>query len=228
MRDNELTCVCTPSLLLLPYRPSYVPKYHTWMSDPALLEATSSEPLTLEEEYAAQASWVEDPSKCTFIVFDRAQHGQAAQVHLGDGCTTAGMCGDVNLFLLDALSVAQDYFGGQQQQQQGARAAEVMVMIADVAYRRRGLAVEAVKGMLWYGLHTLGITRFVAKIGEGNLPSLTLFTEKLGFRVAKRVPAFAEVHLVWESSGGGGGEDGWGVTLLPCSPPSTDSSTKQH
>jgi hypothetical protein len=48
-----------------------VDTYHGWMADPALQAATASEPLTLEEEYAMQRTWLEDEDKCTFIVLDR-------------------------------------------------------------------------------------------------------------------------------------------------------------
>jgi len=57
--------------VLVPYRPQHVPRYHEWMRDPALLEATASEPLSLEEEYEMQSSWKDDDRKCTFIVLDR-------------------------------------------------------------------------------------------------------------------------------------------------------------
>ncbi|XP_057856665.2 GCN5-related N-acetyltransferase 9 isoform X4 [Cryptomeria japonica] len=48
-------------VVLVPYMQQHVPTYHEWMQDPALLQATGSEPLTLEEEYAMQESWVVDP-----------------------------------------------------------------------------------------------------------------------------------------------------------------------
>lgn len=66
---------------LRPYLKAYIPKYHEWMCDKELLELTGSEPLTLAEELANQKSWLEDPTKYTFIVF----HEET-------------MVGDVNLF----------------------------------------------------------------------------------------------------------------------------------
>ncbi|CAL5342321.1 unnamed protein product [Camellia sinensis] len=55
-------------VILVPYMKEHVPKYHQWMQDPALLQATGSEPLTLDEEYQMQLSWTQDPHKQTFIV----------------------------------------------------------------------------------------------------------------------------------------------------------------
>ncbi len=48
-------------------------KYHEWMQDPTLLDATSSEPLTLQEEIQMQTSWREDDTKCTFIILAREE-----------------------------------------------------------------------------------------------------------------------------------------------------------
>jgi RimJ/RimL family protein N-acetyltransferase len=202
----------------LPYRRAFVPLYHTWMADPYLLETTASERLTEAEEYEAQRSWVTDPLKCTFIVFDHAAHlagcgsGGAGAPALGVG--TQGMLGDTNLFLLDAASVASDYFGGVAC---SGGAAEVMVMVAEPAYRRRGYAQRAVQALLWYGATALRLRRFVAKVSEDNAPSLALFTVKLGFTVAKRVAAFKEVHLVLEvgEPAEGAAQD---FTLTPCPP----------
>ncbi|EOX93426.1 Acyl-CoA N-acyltransferases superfamily protein isoform 3 [Theobroma cacao] len=48
-------------VIMVPYMEAHVPKYHVWMQDPALLQATGSEPLSLQEEYDMQLSWNEDP-----------------------------------------------------------------------------------------------------------------------------------------------------------------------
>ena len=229
MRDNWKTAVvCSGNcggteedsgLLLLPYRRSFVPTYHAWMADPYLLAATSSERLTECEEFAAQRAWVDDPQKCTFIVFDRALHEGACAAAAGGGlaygCSVQGMVGDANLFLLDSDVVAQDYFGGAQC---AGGAAEVMVMIAEAAYRRRGYARRAVAALMWYGATALGLRRFVAKISEDNAPSLALFVHKLGFREVRRVAAFGEVHLALELGEGGAGLGSEAFTLAPCEP----------
>ena len=85
MRVNEALALQGERCRLVPYRAHHVPAYHAWMQDAAILEATASEPLTLEEEYSMCASWRDDADKCTFIV----------EV---DGAPV----GDVNLFLNDA------------------------------------------------------------------------------------------------------------------------------
>jgi RimJ/RimL family protein N-acetyltransferase len=230
MRDNWLECVCTRRLLLQPYRRALVPAYHAWMRDEALRASTSSDALTFAEELAAQRAWRDDASKCTFIVFDRAEHegargdggggaGGGVGISSGDNVSTAGMCGDVNLFLLDAADVRDAYFGGAAGA--GGGAAEVMVMVADVRYRRRGYAAEATRALMRYGAARLGLRRFVAKIDAGNAPSLALFAA-LGFAVAKRVDAFHELHLVRELRGddaaadaGAVGDDAWAVVPWP-------------
>lgn len=61
-------------VILVPYMKEHVPKYHQWMQDPALLQATASEPLTLEQEYDMQLSWTKDPlSVSSFsLIFQKA------------------------------------------------------------------------------------------------------------------------------------------------------------
>ncbi|MQM03310.1 hypothetical protein Taro_036087, partial [Colocasia esculenta] len=58
-------------VVLVPYMREHVPRYHQWMQDSALLLATGSEPLSLEEEYRMHLSWIQDPNKHTFIVLDK-------------------------------------------------------------------------------------------------------------------------------------------------------------
>jgi len=47
--------------LMVPYMREHVPRYHDWMQDPALLEATASEPLSLSQEFEVHRSWTLDP-----------------------------------------------------------------------------------------------------------------------------------------------------------------------
>ncbi|KAL2268617.1 hypothetical protein VTJ83DRAFT_3463 [Remersonia thermophila] len=68
MKLNENCAISTDQVLLVPYDPHHVLTYHGWMADPAIQEATASEPLTLEEEYENQQSWRASHDKLTFIV----------------------------------------------------------------------------------------------------------------------------------------------------------------
>ena len=61
----------TYAILNNPSGPEHLPNYHEWMQDPFLLEATASEPLTMEEEIEMQKEWRDDEKKCTFIILAR-------------------------------------------------------------------------------------------------------------------------------------------------------------
>lgn len=86
MRENHDTVIVGERVLLVPYKPEHVPRYHEWMKDPALQESTASEPLSLEEEYDMQRAWATDPDKLTFIVLDRSLPDTA-----GTGCQGGAM-----------------------------------------------------------------------------------------------------------------------------------------
>ncbi|PKU87730.1 hypothetical protein MA16_Dca023573 [Dendrobium catenatum] len=58
--------------ILVPYMREHVPKYHEWMKDPALLLATGSEPLTLDQEYEMHLSWTKDPNSIPLLSFSRS------------------------------------------------------------------------------------------------------------------------------------------------------------
>ncbi|CAI8597928.1 unnamed protein product [Vicia faba] len=163
-------------VILVPYMESHVPKYHEWMQNPSLLQATASEPLSLEQEYQMQLSWSSDLNKETFIILDKDlligtfSHGQP---HV------QAMVGDVNIFMNDINN---------------PQIAEIEIMIAEQSSRRKGLGKESVLMMMAFAIHNLGINIFQVKIGESNLQSINLF-RKLGFLEASHSNIFKEVTL---------------------------------
>ena len=186
MRVNESLLVQGPLVRLVPYRREHVPQYHTWMQDPALLEQTCSEPLSLEEEFANQKSWHEDECKLTFIVC-------AVAPGLPVDDLTLGMVGDVNAFF-----TPWDAESDQPAEEAGAAEApllaEVEIMVADASQRRRGLGRQALLLFLQYVAELPRVSGLCAKIGEDNAPSLRLF-DALGFVEHKRMAVFQQVEL---------------------------------
>ncbi|XP_057735759.1 GCN5-related N-acetyltransferase 9 [Arachis stenosperma] len=168
-------------VILVPYMESHVPKYHSWMQDPSLLEATASEPLSLDQEYHMQLSWSQDLNKETFIVLDKDllvgnfSHGEP---HV------EAMVGDVNIFMNDL---------------DNPHMAEIEVMIAEPKSRGKGLGKESVLIMMAFSIESLGINVFRVKIGESNEASLNLF-KKLGFVQTSYSNIFREVTLEWQVS----------------------------
>ncbi|XP_049359218.1 uncharacterized protein LOC125823898 [Solanum verrucosum] len=163
-------------VILVPYMREHVPKYHEWMQDPLLLQATGSEPLTLEQEYEMQLSWTQDPLKQTFIVLDRElivgnfTHGEP---HV------EAMVGDVNIYVNDL---------------DDPQMAEVEIMIAEPKSRGKGLGKESVLMMMTFAVDNLKIHTFRVKIGELNQASLSLF-QKLGFNETSYSKIFNEMTL---------------------------------
>lgn len=139
-------------------------------------------------------------AELTFIVFDASEtkvteadvaaadaptEASAAAVAVRSADELTGMCGDVNIFMLDAdhcddyvavsgataaaaaapaasdasaagtsavdSSVASGAVAAAGGAARAPVTAEIMVMMADAAYRRKGLAVEAVLAMMRYG-----------------------------------------------------------------------------
>ncbi|KAK1269340.1 hypothetical protein QJS04_geneDACA005250 [Acorus gramineus] len=166
-------------VILVPYMRAHVERYHQWMEDPSLLEATASEPLTLEEEYQMHLSWTLDPNKQTFIVLDKDMiRGGFVE---GEPRVEA-MAGDVNIYMNDPDDL---------------RVAEIEIMIAEQKSRGKGLGKEAVLMMMAFAIKKFDIQRFRAKIGESNVASLNLF-QKLGFEEVSRSGIFKEVTLELE------------------------------
>ncbi|KAL6137018.1 hypothetical protein ACLB2K_062313 [Fragaria x ananassa] len=69
MKGKESVSLEGKKVILVPYMKEHVPKYHEWMQDPALLQATGSEPLTLDQEYQMQLTWTQDPNSYLSLSF---------------------------------------------------------------------------------------------------------------------------------------------------------------
>ncbi|CCM02707.1 uncharacterized protein FIBRA_04813 [Fibroporia radiculosa] len=228
MRCNENTIIVDKDVVLVPYRPEHVAKYHEWMTSAELRELTASEPLTLEEEYEMQQKWQTDEDtdsawptnndpdlplhaspirkhpELTFIILARPRDADdpsaPSTLTHADGddnldIHSLPMVGDVNLFL-KGTPEDEDF------------EAEAEVMIAEPAFRRRGLALAALELMLSYATSPSAPAplpvpreRLVARIAETNEPSVRLF-ERLGFAVTRRVEVFQELEMRWGAKEG--------------------------
>ncbi len=67
-------------------------------------------------------------------------------------------------------------------------------MIAEPAYRSKGIGQEASCMMMLYGAQQFGIRRFFCKIQETNIASLSLF-KRLGFVECGYAACFKEFEL---------------------------------
>ncbi|PFH48042.1 hypothetical protein AMATHDRAFT_76923 [Amanita thiersii Skay4041] len=219
MKVTEGTVLVGDKVLLVPYRPEHVPKYHAWMLDEELRRLTASEPLSLEEEYEMQRKWQVDEDKLTFIILAKSD-GSEVSLASGDEMVMPSdprlaalpMVGDVNMFLSGTRPPPpqiQEAVDGDEED----FSAEVEIMIAEPDYRRRGLAYEALQLMLSYATGTpelfktqllqrsesplcIPARHLLTRITESNMASIKLF-EKLGFEITKRVAVFGEVEMRW-------------------------------
>ncbi|GHJ89205.1 hypothetical protein NliqN6_5607 [Naganishia liquefaciens] len=217
MRLNENTAIVGDSVVLVPYRKEHVEQYHEWMKSPELLEATASDPLSLDEEREMQQKWHLDQDKFTFIILARSADDVSPP--LPQDLHTLKMIGDVNLFLPNG--VQEDV--------------ECEIMIAEKEYRGRGIAAEALSLMLNYVTSPISFpattsTRtdplpalipphtypFLVRIGASNTASIRLFAS-LGFTRVKLVRAFDEVEMrfgwVPAADGDDAEEDGQGRVM---------------
>jgi RimJ/RimL family protein N-acetyltransferase len=208
-------------VLLVPYERSHVLKYHGWMQDPAIQDATASEPLSLEEEYDNQESWRTSPDKLTFIVCQPLPSTSLNSSHVvaGEVDSPAHMIGDINFFI----------YPSEEEDKEGLYEGEVDIMIAEPAHRSKGIGKEAVSAFLWWIIrHSEGITEefnreteeggggmdlVMARIKKENEGSIRLF-KSLGFEQVGDVNYFGEIKLVlskelFASFAGGGAARGF-------------------
>ena len=169
MRANEALALQGECCRLVPYCPHHVPAYHEWMQDPAMLEATASEPLTLAQEYAMCSSWREDDDKCTFIV----------EV---DGVPV----GDVNLFLNDpddSKAAEIEVMVAVESARRRGVAADALRMLQSWACGRLGLRTFRAK----VGHANAPSLALFHKLGYALVSSSAVFEEVCAF-TARRFP----------------------------------------
>ncbi|XP_050665895.1 alpha/beta-tubulin-N-acetyltransferase 9 isoform X2 [Leptidea sinapis] len=171
MLINSNLKIVSRNIILVPYTPLHVIKYHNWMKSKELQNLTASEPLSLSEEYEMQKSWKEDDDKCTFIILDKDKY-------LKCNDEVDSMIGDTNIFITDK-ALAQG---------------EIEIMIAEESARGKKYGWEAVTTMLWFGAKYIKLKRYEAKISMSNTVSIRMFT-KLGFVEVSRSNVFQEVTL---------------------------------
>jgi len=159
--------------VLVPYKVLHVVKYHEWMQSPELQRLTSSEPLSLEEEFEMQTTWVNDDDKCTFIILDKFMFEQS-------NCEVSSMIGDINLYFGDSSNCSE---------------AELSIMIAEPAHRGSGRGKEVVQMVMLFAMEIIKVTTFVAKIKYDNYGSQQMF-EKLGFKEECRSDIFQEITFI--------------------------------
>lgn len=214
MPANIGIAISTTSILLVPYESSHVPTYHEWMQEPAIQEATASEPLSIDEEYEMQQSWRQDHDKLTFIAClpipshpntnPDAPPSEGTKIQAGAHDGPERMIGDVNLFLSQSDEDEEGCIG------------ELELMIAPLSARRRGYGRATIimflhyiqthllsilseyKSKLGSGVEKMRHLQLRVKIGSRNNKSIALF-ESLGFmKVAESPNYFGEFELVLE------------------------------
>ncbi|KAH8849387.1 N-acetyltransferase 9 [Schistosoma japonicum] len=203
MRLNQETVLETTRLFMVPYLPIYVPKYHNWMKDSWLRESTSSELLSLDEEFNAQQQWCNSNDRLTFILLNKQlyhdywllKNAKNQLIDLlqfnnekysdNENAEIFSMIGDVNLFITYSHSI-NDIEG------------ELSVMIAESSYRGQGLAAEALASILEYSGRYLPmkLTSLVAKVSMNNEKSIRFFRNRLKFIERSRNTVFNEIEFV--------------------------------
>ncbi|KAJ5708262.1 hypothetical protein N7488_008063 [Penicillium malachiteum] len=212
---NAETALSTSKVLLVPYSSWHVPRYHEWMQDEEIQEATASEPLTLDEEYSMQRSWRRDADKLTFISCRPISQDRTKESVQLTPADEAGenMVGDINLFLRvddgdegdeipQLVGELELMIAEKLNQRKGFGKASVLAFMRYIVERQTEILDEFVRGsdvsveqrekLVQSAAATGGVMRFQClsvKIGQANSRSLALF-ESLGFAKVSEEPSF--------------------------------------
>ncbi|PGH15661.1 hypothetical protein AJ79_02255 [Helicocarpus griseus UAMH5409] len=220
MLINEKTALSSSRVLLVPYSKHHVPRYHEWMKDPEIQQATASEPLSLSEEYAMQTSWRTDADKLTFIVclpvHDTLSQSPTSILTDPSIDAPAAMLGDVNMFLrVDEEDEGEDGGNGASD---SIVVGEIELMIAEKAKQGRGFGRAALICFLKYiseheseivsgfvgSTLTTSSTGSVAGVGRstgGKAQNLAYLSAKIGADNVRSLALFESVGFKTVSEG---------------------------
>ncbi|KAI0157830.1 GNAT domain-containing protein [Xylariaceae sp. FL1272] len=215
MLCNKLTAVQTPNILLVPYSFHHVERYHEWMQDAELREATGSDLLSPQEELENQQSWQNSHDKLTFIICtSNAPRDEPDVVRAGTTDNRDFMIGDINLFLA-ADDDGDDGDHANDESYVGCKG-ELSIMVADKRNRKQGYGSFALDSFLRYLGRNLDnilneyfdslrpskpqatearLRYLFVKMHNENKGSIALF-EKAGFLREGHVDYFGEVTMI--------------------------------
>lgn len=172
------------NVTLVPYGPSHVPVVNRWLKNDRLRELVSARPLSLADEYKQQEEWSNDETKRAFIICrrqrPRRKKGRKGREKNSDAIEKP--VGTVDLFIYDETDSSRSRYG------------EVIIMIAERRWRRRGVAREAVAMAVKFGIVAVGLDRIVAKIMDTNQASIAFFTS-MGFQTYEHDDDFDMTHM---------------------------------
>lgn len=172
-------------------------------------QATASEPLSIEEEYAMQRSWRQDADKLTFIVCRPIASAESSTFQLSpEHDSSQNMVGDINLFLRvddgeegdappEIVGEIELMIAEKVNQGRGFGKAALLTFLRYIVERQAGIVEEFVNAdveaetvaKLRAASPSLGFSCLSVKIGQANARSLALF-ESLGFKKISVEPNF--------------------------------------
>jgi RimJ/RimL family protein N-acetyltransferase len=196
-------------LLLVSYGPQHVLRYMSWVeaSDHLRRDTGTDVILTRAENEELQRRWEKDLDKFLFIILDKNKYHHLMLSVWDQGLTRKGddieslcMIGDVGARFLPLDE--DNEIDNEMSTTEFAYELEIDMMIADGAYRGKGLAFEACQLFIEKTSQILSISntmgscrkRFIVKIKRWNIASIALF-RKLGFQKYKTLDVFEEVWL---------------------------------
>ncbi|EZG43193.1 putative N-acetyltransferase [Gregarina niphandrodes] len=142
--------------------------YKIWMDDPGLkYELGTDEGMTEDEIKDMQRKWLEDEDKFDYTIWADGQP-----------------VGDIGLFYKRDENGHVDHTEG-----------EISMMIAEKAYRRKGLGKLAYQLAIQEAFKKFNTKRVVAKIKQDNEASIRFF-QRLGYTEESRSQVFNEVTMV--------------------------------
>ena len=163
--DNRETAVVGQKIELVPYRLQHVPQMHQWFMEDEELADTMCGCTTLPQEYRQREKWQVSPEHISFLIASRSDFGQIiGDVHLlfekdepnedeDEGTTAIPPAGDEEpgeVLPPSGAEIPQNLDDWTRENILGPAAdgffheAEILVMVADPAFRRGGFATEAV------------------------------------------------------------------------------------